>query len=361
MDVLTNTSQLPIIHEGDVHDGKVRSLYWLTKEDSRRLITSRDYPVSFDSQLGVMVISDRISAFDFNWRAEGGMDGVPQKGAALNAISMHWFSQFEQAGIARHHVLEEPHPLVWIVQRTQPLYFEAIARNYLAGSMARAYTKGQRTFCGIALPEGLQTNQPLPETLLTPSTKGMLFGIPGVPEEEDTPVSIEQIRENATAFGLKSLDDLEQSQRMLLEGVQLIGSQLEKVGQIFVDTKFEFGYAKNVHGEDELVYMDEVGTPDSSRFWDAEAYKEGRIVDYCKESFRQFLLSAFDNEILLNANRMSERKELAANTQLPQEVLLDVSKRYTNIAEKITGKAVPTTEKPHTEILDALAPLGILV
>ena len=115
--VLSVNDNLPIRTDKPVHSGKVRSVYWLTKEDSARLIADRGYNIAPDSELAVMVISDRISAFECLWRGEGGIEGVPGKGAALNAISNHWFKLFKQQGLADSHILETPHPLVWIVQK----------------------------------------------------------------------------------------------------------------------------------------------------------------------------------------------------------------------------------------------------
>ena len=122
-----------------VHSGKVRSVYWLKPEDSRRLIEQRQYPVAPDAELAVLIVSDRLSAFDCIWRAEGGLNGVPGKGAALNAVSQEWFNAFAEAGLARSHILEAPHPLVWIVQRAKPVKIEAIARQYITGSLWRSY------------------------------------------------------------------------------------------------------------------------------------------------------------------------------------------------------------------------------
>merc|ERR1712190_698143 len=139
---------------------------WLTLEDSARLIKEKGYDVAEGSPLAVMVISDRISAFECVWRGEGGMNGVPLKGAALNAISNHWFKLFREKGLADSHILDIPHPLVWIVQKAQPLKIEAICRQYITGSMWRAYSKGERDFCGISLPEGLNNNQKLAEVLI---------------------------------------------------------------------------------------------------------------------------------------------------------------------------------------------------
>lgn len=148
-----------------------------------------------------MVISDRISAFDCIWTGEGAMRGVPGKGAALNAISNHWFKLFKEQGLADSHILDIPHPLVWIVQKARPVMIEAIARQYITGSMWRSYQKGEREFCGIEIPDGLQKDQKLPELLITPSSKGILKGIPGVPEADDVNVTRKNIEDSFPAFG----------------------------------------------------------------------------------------------------------------------------------------------------------------
>lgn len=150
--VLAVNDDLPIRTEQPIHSGKVRAVYWLTPADSARLIAERGYDVAAGSELAVMVISDRISAYEIIWRGEGGMTGCPGKGAALNAISNHWFKLFKERGLASSHILEVPHPLVWIVQRAQPVMIEAICRQYITGSMWRDYAKGGRVFCGIDLP-----------------------------------------------------------------------------------------------------------------------------------------------------------------------------------------------------------------
>lgn len=142
-----------------------------------------------------MVISDRISAYECIWRGKDGLNGVPGKGAALNvsgcaslvtavvltrlvrpqqAISNHWFKLFKEKGLADSHILEVPHPLVWVVQRARPVLIEAIARQYITGSMWRSYVKGERIFCGISLPDGLEKDSKLDKLLITPSTKGIL-------------------------------------------------------------------------------------------------------------------------------------------------------------------------------------------
>jgi phosphoribosylaminoimidazole-succinocarboxamide synthase len=353
--VLAINNDLPIRTELPVHSGKVRSVYWLSEADSRRLIQQKSYPVPPDTPLAIMVISDRISAFDCIWHGEEGLQGVPGKGAALNAISNHWFSLFKQKGLADSHILDIPHPFVWIVQKAKPVMIEAICRQYITGSMWRAYIKGERDFCGITLPEGLTQDSKLPTLLMTPSTKGILRGITGVPEADDVNITRANIEENYQAFNFQSVDDIAKYESLLSEGFGVISEALENIGQIFVDTKFEFGYVKDLSGNDKLIYMDEVGTPDSSRVWDVQQYKVGKVVENSKEGFRQMLLRNFpDPDILLNKERMDEREALAKNNALPVEVLMQVSRTYTELAEKITGQKIQLSANPKADIIEIL-------
>ncbi|WP_444938377.1 phosphoribosylaminoimidazolesuccinocarboxamide synthase [Microbulbifer sp. JMSA002] len=353
--VLAVNNDLPIRTDKPVHSGKVRSVYWLSEEDSRRLIEEKGYPVSPDTPLAVMVISDRISAFDCIWTGEGGMRGVPGKGAALNAISNHWFKRFKEQGLADSHILDIPHPLVWIVQKARPVMIEAIARQYITGSMWRSYQKGEREFCGIEIPDGLQKDQKLPELLITPSSKGILKGIPGVPEADDVNVTRKNIEDNFAAFGFRSAGDIDLYEKLLKEGFDLISAELEKLDQVFVDTKFEFGYVTDANGAEKLIYMDEVGTPDSSRIWDGEQYRAGKVVEKSKEGFRQALLNHFpDADILLNKDRMDERLALARDNELPESMLMDLSNTYVGIAEKIIGTKLEISDNPKAELLEVL-------
>ena len=353
--VLAVNNDLPIRTDQPVHSGKVRSVYWLTEADSRRLIEERGYDVAADAPLAIMVISDRISAFECIWRGEGGMDGVPGKGAALNAISNHWFKLFREQGLADSHILEIPHPFVWIVQKARPVMIEAIARQYITGSMWRAYTKGEREFCGIQIAEGLEKDSKLPELLITPSTKGILEGIPGVPAQDDVNITRSDIDNNHEAFKFQSPADIDLYEKLLKEGFDVISNELAKLDQIFVDTKFEFGYVTDKSGNEKLIYMDEVGTPDSSRIWDGAEYRNGKVVEKSKEEFRQLLLNHFpDPDILINKDRMEERTALAKDNVLPEAVLMQVSKTYTDIAEKITGQAIELSDNPKAEIVAIL-------
>lgn len=353
--VLAVNNDLPIRSDAPVHSGKVRSVYWLTEADSRRLIAENNYDVAPDSPLAIMVISDRISAFECIWHGEGGIEGVPGKGAALNAISNQWFKMFREQGLADSHILDVPHPLVWIVQKAKPVMIEAICRQYITGSMWRSYAKGERDFCGISLPDGLAKDQPLPELLITPSTKGILKDIPGVPEVDDVNVSRADIESNYESFKFKSLADIDTYEKLLSEGFDVISSELAKLDQIFIDTKFEFGYVTDKAGNEKLIYMDEVGTPDSSRIWDGPSYRDGKVVENSKEGFRQLLLNHFpDPDILLDKNRMQERLALAADNALPESVIMEVSDTYVSLAEKITGEPLVISDNPKAEIIQIL-------
>ena len=353
--VLAVNNDLPIRTDRPVHSGKVRSVYWLSAADSARLIQERGYDVAADAPLAIMVISDRISAFECIWHGEGDMRGVPGKGAALIAISNHWFELFRERGLADSHILEIPHPLVWIVQKARPVMIEAIARQYITGSMWRSYDKGEREFCGIQIPDGLQRDQKLPELLITPSTKGILEGLPGVPAVDDVNITRADLDNNFAAFKFASPADVDRYEVLLREGFDVISAELAKLDQVFVDTKFEFGYVTDASGQDKLIYMDEVGTPDSSRIWDGPSLRDGKVVENSKEVFRQLLLSHFpEPDILLDKGRMDERTALACENALPTEMLMTVSDTYVGIAEKITGAQLALSDNPKAEIVEVL-------
>ncbi len=362
---LGRTDNFPLKHEGNVHNGKVRSVYWLPSEDSKRLIHEREYTIPSSADLGVMIISDRISAFDCNWQGTYGLQGVPGKGAALNAISQYWFQQFQQQEIGNHHIVEVPHPLVWIVRKAEPIKVEGVARQYITGSLWRAYEQGTEQcaelFPGVTLPQGLQKNQCLVSLLLTPTTKGVLEGIPGVPAEEDTNVTREQLLTHYQAFGFKKPEDVGLYERLVTKGFDHISQKINDADQIFVDTKFEFGYVSNGEGHEQMIYIDEVGTPDSSRMWSLLAYQSaGDIVEHSKEGFRQFLLQTLDEKVLLDKKQMKKREALAREYRVPVDAMMEVSRTYTDLAERITGKPLPQIAHPREEILDALNTYGLI-
>ena len=221
--------------------------------------------------------------------------------------------------------------------------------------MWRAYDKGEREFCGIELENGLSRDEKLANILITPSTKGILTGIPGVPEVDDVNITRADIEKNSSAFKFKSQTDIDVYEKLLKEGFSVISEELAKLDQIFVDTKFEFGYVTDAQRIDKLIYMDEVGTPDSSRIWDGPTYRKGKVVENSKESFRQLLLNHFpDPEILLDKNRMNERYALALENELPESVMMEVSNTYVSLAEKIIGHKLTISDNPKQEILTIL-------
>ena len=335
--VLINTHDLPIPHVGEVHKGKVRSVYWQ------------------ENNSGIMVISDRISAFECTWTSESGLEGIPSKGAALNAISKHWFDEFHNNGLNGNHIIDVPHPLIWRVNRAQPIMIEAIARQYITGSMWRDYEKGQRIFGGVTMSEGLTKDQKLGQILITPSTKGIIRNIAGIPEQDDVNITREQILDNYQAFGFQSIEDVYLYEKLLTQGFQLISEKLAKQGKIFVDTKFEFGYIKDQNGKLTMIYIDEIGTPDSSRYWDAALYNLGKSVEESKEKFRQDLLNCVpDKDILLNKNRMAERVALSKSFRVPDLVFEETSALYKKLAEEITGKKLSEIVDARQEIISAL-------
>jgi len=358
--VLVVNDDLPVRVASPVHSGKVRSVYFLTADDSRRLVAQRGYAIPEESPLALMVISDRLSAFDCLWRGEL-LAGVPGKGAALNALAAHWFDAFSRAGTGAHHLLEMPHPLVWVVRQARPVRIEAIARRYLTGSLWRAYARGARRVGGVELAEGLQQYARLPELLFTPSTKGVIRGVPGVDATDDAPLDPALLRSEPRAFGLRGPSDAMHCETALARGFALIEGALAERGRLLVDTKFEFGYAPAPEGGEELIYMDEVGTPDSSRIWQREDWAQGLPREHSKEQFREALLDWVDDrDVLLNPGRMQERQALAA-TPVPDTFLEALAETYRSEAEAQLGRVLMLPDRPRASLLDTLADLGVLL
>jgi phosphoribosylaminoimidazole-succinocarboxamide synthase len=232
---------------------------------------------------------------------------------------------------------------------------EAIARRFITGSMWRAYERGVREFCGIELAEGLHRDQRLSETLVTPSTKGVMRGLRGIPEADDTNVSRAQLEAHWEAFGFHAKEDVGRYEVLLREGVDLIARHLAPLDLMLVDTKFEFGYARDADGQENLIYMDEVGTPDSSRIWDAVAYRGGSVVENSKEEFRQALLRHVnDPELLLDHQRFEERKLFAAEHALPAVMLHTLSDTYRSVAERITERPLEVPDRPLESMMSVL-------
>ena len=181
-----------------------------------------------------------------------------------------------------------------------------------------------------------------------------------MPALDDTNISRRAIEDNFQAFGFASRADIDVYEQLLSDGFALISKELARLDLLFVDTKFEFGYVTDAKGQEKLIYMDEVGTPDSSRLWDGARWRAGSVVENSKESFRQLLLDHFPREILLEPAQMAERQRLAASQPLPASMLMTMSEIYSQLAEKITGAPLALPEAAREEIVEVLGDYGLL-
>lgn len=264
-----------------VHSGKVRDSF------------------KIDAEKRLIIVSDRISCFDKILETP-----IPNKGAVLNGIASYWFEK--TAHICRNHYIESVDPSAMLVREAKPIRIEVIVRGYLTGSAWRSYEQGRRVFFKTNLPDGLSQNCRLSCPIVTPTTK----------EESDREIQPEEI----TSCGLTDMDTWTKIERTALdlfaEGTRLLADR----NLILVDTKYEFGMI-----EDELLLIDEMHTPDSSRFWYADSYLADpvRTRSLDKEFIRQWLLNnKRDGEIL---------------RVLPEDIICDARDRYLEIYRAITG------------------------
>lgn len=290
---------------GRKYEGKVRDNY---SKDGRR----------------TLIVTDRISAFD---RVLG---TLPFKGQVLNQLAAWWFEQ--TASIAPNHVLEVPDPNVMVALECEPLPVEMVMRAYLTGvtstSIWTHYERGERVFCGHRLPDGLRKHQRLDEPILTPSTKAA---------KGDHDVSAS--REEILAAGKISARDFDAAAE-LARALFAFGQEVcARRGLILVDTKYEFG--KTPDGE--VVVIDEIHTPDSSRFWYADSYAERFAagedpVSMDKEYVRRWL-----KEVGYGGDGPAP--------PLPDDVRVEASRRYIEACDRIRGSEfIPDLEPPHERI-----------
>jgi fusion protein PurCD len=272
----------PQLHK--IHTGKVR--------DSFRI----------SDDVRMLVVSDRISSFDSVLNSE-----IPAKGAVLNALSNWWFQN--TSDIIGNHFIKMIDPNIALVKEATPIRIEMIVRGYLTGSMWRNYQNGIREFSGIKIGEGFQKNQKFDQPLLTPTTK----------EEHDREITPEDIIKE----GWTTQEIYDKMAAVSLQLFQRGTNLLQEKGIILVDTKYEFGLI-----DGELILIDEIHTPDSSRFWAAEDYNRDNLnIDQMdKEYVRQWLLK----------NKKGGRLPQI----LPPEVISETSRRYLSIYNKITDDVI---------------------
>jgi phosphoribosylaminoimidazole-succinocarboxamide synthase len=263
---------------------------------------------SIGQDLLVMIASDRISAFDVVLPR-----AIPFKGQVLNQIAAHMLEA--TADVVPNWRLSSPDPNITIGYRCEPFKVEMVIRGYLTGHAWRTYNSGLRELCGVKLPEGLKEHDRLPAPIITPTTKA------SVGHDED--ISCEQI----IAQGIVSESDytnLEYYTRALFaRGTEIAAAQ----GLILVDTKYEFG-----RRGDQILLMDEIHTPDSSRYFYAEGYAERQASG---EQQRQ-LSKEFVREWLIENNFMG--KEGQTVPAMSDEWLEQISARYIELYEQVTGK-----------------------
>ena len=277
------------------YEGKVRDVY------------------TIEDDILVVIASDRISAFDIVMPRP-----IPHKGQVLNQISLEMLNSTQD--IIDNWLISSPDPNVSIGRKLNPIKIEMVIRGYLSGHSDRLYKSGKRSICGVKLEDGLVSNQKFDNPIITPSTKA--------DQGHDEDISKSDIIKN----GILTVDQYEEveeiTHKLFKRGTEIV----EKRGLILVDTKYEFGYDKN----NNLFLIDEIHTPDSSRFFYRDTYKES--IDQglppkqlSKEFFRQWLIS--------NNFQGKENQNLP---EITDEIINDVSTRYTELFSVITGNNLIT-------------------
>lgn len=283
------------------YQGKVRDVY------------------TIGNQFLVMIASDRISAFDVVLPR-----AIPFKGQVLNQIAVYFLDA--TSTIVPNWKLASPDPVVTIGRLCKPFPVEMIVRGYLSGSAWRTYKKGERKICGVPVPDGLREHQKLPQPIITPTTKAT--------EGHDEDIS----REDILSQGIVSETDYiileDYSRKLFAKGTEMAAKQ----GLILVDTKYEFGKAG-----DEILLIDEIHTPDSSRYFMADEYA-GRFE---KGATQKQLSKEFVREWLMeNGFQGLEGQEVP---EMTTDFVAQVSERYIELFEKVTGqKFVPAPQQNPT-------------
>jgi phosphoribosylaminoimidazole-succinocarboxamide synthase len=290
---------------GRKYEGKVRDCY--TREGRRTI-----------------VVTDRISAFDVV------LGSIPFKGQVLNQMAAHWFEA--SRSVAPNHVLTVPDPQVTVATECQPLPVEFVMRAYLTGTTTTSiwyhYERGGRHFCGHPLADGMRRNQPLEAPLLTPTTKAEKG-------HHDENVSREQIVE----MGLLSAQDFDAAAAMCARLFAFGQTAAASRGLILVDTKYEIGRRP----DGTLCFIDEIHTPDSSRYWFAE--------DYRTRFERGEEPRGLDKEYVRRTLADQGYRGDGPPPPLAEDVRVEAARRYIQVCELVTGRPfVPDTDEPIARI-----------
>jgi len=273
-----------------VYHGKVRDVY------------------NINDDLMVMIVSDRISAFDVVLP-----EGIPYKGQVLNQLAAKFLKETED--IVPNWVISTPDPNVTIGHNCTPYRVEMVIRGYLTGHAWRTYKSGERMLCGVQMPDGMKEHQKFPEPILTPSTKE--------DEGHDEDISSEEIIAQGIVAEAEYIKLEEYTRAIFQRGTEIAAKQ----GLILVDTKYEFGK------KDEKIYLiDEIHTPDSSRYFYSEGYQERQDND---EPQKQ-LSKEFVREWLMAGG--FQGKEGQKIPEMTPEFVGSVTERYIELYEKVSGK-----------------------
>ena len=273
-----------------VYKGKVRDVYTL------------------ENEVLVMVASDRISAFDHILPK-----GIPHKGQVLNQVATMFLDATKD--IVPNWLIGTPDPSVAVGYACEPIRVEMVIRGYLAGHSAREYKAGKRVLCGVALPEGMKENDRFPEPIITPATKAE--------EGHDEDISREDILAKGIVPEAIYIQMENYTRSLFQRGTEMAAER----GLILVDTKYEFGMRNG-----EVILIDEIHTPDSSRYFYADGYQERQDNDepqkqLSKEFVRQWLIE--------NGFQGLEGQQMPI---MPDDFVKTVTERYIELYERITGK-----------------------
>lgn len=275
----------------NVYHGKVRDVYTIGED------------------LLVMVASDRISAFDYILPK-----GIPFKGQVLNQVAERFLD--ETSDIVPNWKIATPDPVVTVGKRVEPFKVEMVIRGYCTGHAWREYRSGKRVLCGVEMPEGMKEHDAFPEPIITPATKA---------EQGDHDEDIS--REEILKQGIVSLEDYNLLEKYTYELFARGSKIADQQGLILVDTKYEFGKTK----EGEIVLIDEIHTPDSSRYF----YKEGYAERQNKGEQQKQLSKEFVREWLIEHG--FQGLEGQQMPEIPDSFVKEVSQRYIELYEKVTG------------------------
>lgn len=300
-------SELKFPQQTHFYRGKVRDVY------------------TIDDRLLVMIASDRISAFDVILP-----EPIPYKGQVLNQIAAYMLNATRD--ICKNWLLETPTANSSVGQKCEPFKIEMVVRGHLTGHAWRTYNSGKRILCGVDLPEGMKENDAFPTPVITPSTKAS--------EGHDEDISKEEI----ISQGLATAGEWQQLEQLALSLFKRGQELALKQGLILVDTKYEFGKLG-----DEIVLMDEIHTPDSSRYFYADGFEERQQAG---EKQKQ-LSKEFVREWLIENNFMG--KEGQQIPEMKEEWINTISKRYIELYEKVIGEVFQPQKVSEEEQLEKIS------